>query len=71
MNDVSDKEYFEKQWIELYFPEIQKLYESDGVPDYTARREDWNNYIDAAMQDGDAPEEAEGWELPPGFDNDD
>lgn len=37
---------------ETHLPAIRAAYEADGVPDYIARREEWNNYTDALLSDG-------------------
>ncbi len=34
------------QFLESYLPTVQRVYEQDGVPDYIARSESWNNYVD-------------------------
>lgn len=33
-------------------PYVQRQYESDGVPDWPARREGWNNWTDNLCKDG-------------------
>lgn len=33
-------------------PLIRKQYERDGIPDWPARREEWNNFTDALHRDG-------------------
>lgn len=38
---------------EHVIPNIRELYEQDGVPDYVARSEEWNNFTDALCQSGD------------------
>ena len=34
------------QFLESYLPAVQRQYETDGEPDYIARSESWNNYVD-------------------------
>ena len=36
-------EYFN----EMMLPKIQQQYEQDGVPDFVARSEEWNNWTDS------------------------
>ena len=54
----------------LYFhfeilPGIQELYEQDGVPDYVARCEEWNNWTDQLCVDGQISDwQYENWSQP-------
>ena len=34
-------------------PMVQEAHEQDGIADYPARREAWNNWTDALCQDGE------------------
>ena len=36
----------EEIWRSEYLPAIKAWFESDGIPDYPARRESWNNFTD-------------------------
>jgi hypothetical protein len=40
------------EWDEEILPIIQEAYESDGIPDWPARREGWNNWTDSLCKDG-------------------
>lgn len=35
-----------------HMPYIREAYESDGIPDWPARREGWNNFTDALCKEG-------------------
>jgi len=39
------------QFKEYYMPAIREAYEQDGVPDYVARSEEWNNFTDYLCKD--------------------
>jgi hypothetical protein len=41
-----------RDFRENILPLIRKRYESDGRVDKPARREEWNNYVDALQKDG-------------------
>jgi len=41
-----------EQFESEVFPHIQAQYEQDGVPDWPARRETWNNWTDHLCKDG-------------------
>lgn len=58
-----------KREFELYFqehvlPSVISRYEQDGIPDRPARREAWNNSLDAMIQDGQLSRRAENWGHP-------
>ena len=50
-------EYFKKEVLRA----IAKQYEQDGIPDRPARREAYNNEVDALIKDGQLPVKAENW----------
>jgi hypothetical protein len=37
-------------------PMVKAIYEQDGIPDIPARREAWNDEMDAWIKDGEMPE---------------
>ena len=37
-------------------PVVQRVYEPQGIPDWPARAEAWNNFIDTLCKDGDISE---------------
>ncbi len=39
-------------WRSEILPQIKRLYEQDGKPDYIARSESYNNYTDMLCKDG-------------------
>ena len=41
----------ESIWKATVMPEVRLAYEADGVPDYPARREAWNEFIDSLWRD--------------------
>lgn len=45
-------------------PAVRARYEQDGIPDWPARREEWNNYVDSLIKDGQVPRSADGWSGP-------
>jgi hypothetical protein len=40
------------EWNETILPFIQTEHEADGIPDWPARREGWNNWTDMLCKDG-------------------
>ena len=40
-----------EQFTDCILPMIQEQYEQDGIPDYPARREAWNNWTDSLARD--------------------
>ena len=40
-----------ERFIEYVLPYVREAYESDGVPDWPARREAWNNWTDSLCKD--------------------
>ena len=56
------KVQFDKEFKEIDLKFIAKQYESDGVPDRPARREAYNNKVDAYSKDGIITEyQAQNW----------
>ena len=41
-----------EQFASVILPYMQTIYEQDGVPDWPARRETWNNWTDSLCKDG-------------------
>jgi len=62
-NPMSKKD-FESYFREEVLPYIAQQYEQDGVPDKPARREAWNDTVDAFIQDRQLPKSAENWAHP-------
>ena len=55
-------EYF----TDTILPLIQEQFEQDGIPDYIARSEEWNNWTDALCKDGEISDwQYENWGHPP------
>ena len=55
-------EYFTTEIL----PMIQEQYEQDGVPDWPARCEAWNNWTDMLCKDGEISEwQYANWSHPP------
>jgi len=55
MRDISDPILFDRaceQFEAEILPMVKEHYEQDGVPDWPARREAWNNWTDSLCQDG-------------------
>ena len=47
-------------------PLVREQYEQDGVPDYPARCEAWNNWTDALCKEGRiTPKQYDTWRAPP------
>ena len=40
------------EWRSGYFQSVRADYEADGVRDWPARREAWNNFTDALCKEG-------------------
>lgn len=54
------------QWRTAYLPSVQEVYEQDGLPDYPARSESWNNFTDSLCKDGEITlRQYESWVAPP------
>ena len=51
-------------WKPELLPAVKAQYEQDGMRDIPARRETWNNYIDALVQDRQLPRHAVNWSCP-------
>ena len=46
-------------------PYVQEQYEQDGIPDWPARREAWNDWTDMLCQDGEISDwQYENWSQP-------
>ena len=58
------KKQFEDVFREEVLPYVVERYERDGVPDKPARREAWNEAVDAYMRDRRLPEAAGNWGHP-------
>jgi len=58
------KRQFEEMFREDVLPYVIEQYEQDGIPDKPARREAWNNTIDAYIRDRMLPEAAGNWAHP-------
>ena len=55
-------EYFTNEIL----PMVREHYEKDGVPDWPARCEAWNNWTDALCKDGEISEwQYANWSHPP------
>lgn len=55
----------EAAFREYVLPSIRDVYEANGVPDYIARAEKWNNWTDALCKDGTITEKQyETWSQP-------
>ena len=55
-------EYFTTEILPL----VQEQYEQDGVPDWPARGETWNNWTDALCKNGEISEwQYANWSHPP------
>lgn len=61
-------EDFERTFRNVTMPALSSLYESNGQPDYPARRETWNDTIDAMVTDGILPRSALDVPLPDDLD---
>lgn len=57
-----DRDAFEAYFRADILPVIQEQYESDGSPDYPARREAWNDTLDAMDRDGLLQSDCDEWE---------
>jgi len=58
------KKDFEHHFKTYIMPAVAARYEQDGIPDKPARREAWNNTVDAYIKDGMLPERAGDWKKP-------
>ena len=58
------KKQFEDVFREEVLPYVAERYERDGIPDKPARREAWNDAVDAYMRDRRLPENAGNWGHP-------
>jgi hypothetical protein len=53
-------------WRRDALPELRLTYERDGTLDRPARRESWNNFVDALIKAGALAESAGNWSHPRG-----
>ena len=54
-----------EQFASEILPHMQTIYEQDGVPDWPARRETWNNWTDSLCKDGQISDwQYENWTHP-------
>lgn len=60
----TNKKEFKKYFVAEILPAIRERYEQDGRVDYPARREEWNNLVDAMAQDGEIPPRGADWVCP-------
>ena len=58
------KKRFEDFFREEVLPSVIERYEQDGIPDKPARRETWNDTVDAYIRDRALPEAAGNWSHP-------
>ena len=58
------KKQFEDVFRDEVLPYVVERYEQDGVPDKPARREAWNDTVDAYIRDRSLPEAAGNWSHP-------
>ena len=55
-----------REWRTTILPDIKARYEQDGVPDYPARREAWNDWVDMLCSDGTVTQrQCDTWTHPP------
>lgn len=53
------------QFEEYILPYVRETYEADGIPDWPARREAWNNWTDGLCKDGEISNwQYENWSQP-------
>jgi len=54
-----------RDFKDYVMPAIREAYEADGVPDYVARSEEWNNFTDALCKSGEiTTKQYESWTHP-------
>ena len=54
-----------REFKEFEMPYIRETYEQDGIPDWTARREAWNNFTDMLCKNNQiTSEQYETWDHP-------
>ena len=59
------KKEAEKEFLEDVLPLVKDLYEKDHIPDYPARSEAWNNFIDYLNKEGRVTDkQASSWVCP-------
>ena len=58
------KSEFEEYFRQEVLPHVVERYEQDGIPDKPARREAWNDTVDAYIRDRSLPEAAGNWSHP-------
>jgi hypothetical protein len=55
-----------EQFASEILPHMQTIYEQDGVPDWPARSETWNNWTDSLCKDGQISDwQYENWSQSP------
>ena len=55
-----------EQFASEILPHMQTIYEQDGVPDWPARSEAWNNWTDSLCKDGQISDwQYENWSQSP------
>ena len=55
-----------REFKEFEMPYIRETYEQDGIPDWIARREAWNNFTDMLCKNRQiTSEQYETWDHPP------
>ncbi len=53
------------EFEENILPYVQEAYEQDGIPDYPARSEEWNNWVDGLCKDEQISDwQYENWDHP-------
>jgi methenyltetrahydromethanopterin cyclohydrolase len=65
---MTKKQFIAQVWKPLCLPAIKEKYEQDGIPDYGARRQWWNDTVDVYIRQGELPAQAAGWAHPPSND---
>jgi len=65
---MTKKRFLEEVWEARCLPAIKARYEQDGVPDYDARCQNWNDTVDFYVRDGTLPPNAGEWRHPPSND---
>ena len=69
LSSVMTREEAIIQFREYVLPFVQAEHEKDGVPDWTARREAWNNWTDGLCKDGEISDwQYENWSQSPDCD---
>lgn len=61
---AKNKKQFQEYFKANVLPHIKGVYEQSGHMDRPARREEWNNMIDAMVDAGELPKRALDWSCP-------